>query len=207
MPGTDGGDRSAAELGTHTVDGLGLKNGDMLMLKYTASSGNEAAGQSISGKMGGSESIGISKVIDGSAAATPTKAGAKQSPLDDELDKDPGGPQHQTPLLPCLRGRAEREGEQEGGRVELHPAIEAVGLRHQQEVSCRPRAVAKGHLLQVPAVGNHIAASGVPHGGPRRVREQRHGEQLYQCVAAERRAAGRPATRPLLPLRQDTARY
>lgn len=97
MPGPDGGERSAGEVGTQTVDGLGLKNGDMLMLKYTASSGNEGGGQSISGKGSVPESVGISKVIDGSAASTSARAAAKQSALDDELDRDPG-------LIPRKRG-------------------------------------------------------------------------------------------------------
>lgn len=92
-----GGEKSAAELESQTVAGLGLQNGDMLMLNYSKSSSGDA-GQSISGKVvestgattsGGSGSVSISKVTDASTA--------KQSALDDELDKDPG-------LIPRKRG-------------------------------------------------------------------------------------------------------
>lgn len=87
---------SAADVQSETVDGLKLKNGEMIMLTYGKPSNNEG-GKSISGKVvETTSSVDINQVIDISSG--------KQSSLDDELDKDTG-------LIPRKRGPLCKHGE------------------------------------------------------------------------------------------------
>lgn len=79
---------NAHEIADNTVEQLGLKNGDMLMLEYSKS--EQPAGVSISGTVAiNASSTGLSKPKE------PTNR--TQSKLDDDLDKDSG-------LIPRKRG-------------------------------------------------------------------------------------------------------